>query len=193
MRITNGSVTYSQVVKDADYGVNRKGEYMLSFSLSEEEQDADYEELLALAGQIALKQCAHILGKPLEKVGRNTVPEFRPQPVVHPVDVPAAAPPGDDDKPVKRGPGRPPKVRLTPPVQAEKQLDIEDAIIAHDSFMSDAELQETLKQLATVKGGQAVRQFMAEQTWYKVNSRDCPQADRHAFIDAVEKLPNKQV
>ena len=204
MRITNGSVTYSRVVKDADYGVNRKAEFTLSFTLDEDEQTSE-EELLNMAGKIAQRHVVTMLDLPAPVIAR---PAPKPVPMVAPSDVPAATPPGDEGG-EKRKPGRPTKPRLTPPVEptplekassdAPAKPDVwvgkkHEPVVEQPAVdvITDATLQAKCSELAPIKGGSVIREFAAKKAWWKSTVRDCPMAERTAFIAELEALPSKE-
>lgn len=116
LHITGGRVTFGRTVKTGDYE-NKKAEYTLDFNFGED--DVSTEELIAMAGDIAMRRCHAVLGlKVPGDVPGTAIPKVEHKaPAAAEVMQAPAAPPADDAP--KKKPGRPvgsgTKVKLTPP------------------------------------------------------------------------------
>lgn len=111
LQISGGKITYGRTVKTGDYE-NKRADVEMHFSGDDGD---DFEELIAMAGAIALKQCHAILGLKAPALPAST-------PSALPTPAPAAP-----AEPKRRG--RPPAVKPAPApaAPAEDELSLDDA------------------------------------------------------------------
>ncbi len=200
LNITGGKVSYGRTVKTGDFE-NKRVDVELHFSVGEDEDS--HEALMALAGQLAWKQCHEMLA--MTKLPATIEGQAQPALVASPAAQAVEA----------RKPGRPPKVALVAPAAPvpapvahkapELSLPSEPVKIApsHDDDLlglggetapiTDADLTKAIQdRQAVVKNGTAIRTLIASFIPKgQINSfKNIPADKRSEFVEALNSVPS---